>query len=179
MKIRLPILELYILKEVKARIEDNIELRRDLLESQTEEQGVQELDDKFGLKVKFGVAKGRKIFDPEKAAAFLKKKLKGRFSQYFVRWEIERKPGTGEPPPELVEEMKKYFDVRSVVEVSEDKVKSLPLGLTEDEIEENCYDRKPSVKRMYTPTKVSVETLADYVRRARLDMTKLLLEKPK
>ena len=174
-----PILELYILKEAKSRIEAQIERRRGIIDRMAREEASDEVVDQFALKVKFGTAKGTKTFNMEKAIAFLRTRLKSRFNQYFRRWEIERRPGADEPPPELLEEMKKYFTVKSVAEVEESKLRTLPLGLSDAELEENCYDHKPPVNKMYTPTDVSAESLIEFAEHVRIDMTRLLLEEPK
>lgn len=171
-----PILELYILKAIKERVGKLIETRRTKIEKMASEEAVDQLNDKFGLSVKFTACKGSKTFNEEKAITFLRARLKSRFNQYFRRWEIEKKAGAGEPPPELLEEMKKYFTIKSVAEVEEKKLRSLPLGLSDKEIEDNCYDRKPGYERMDTPTDVELDVLIEYAQKARLDTARLLLE---
>lgn len=165
------LLEIYMLKRIKERVADLLDERKDLVIG----QGLGDHVDVNGLLVKVSETKGRKTFSSELASKFLKKKLGKRYNQHFQEFRIEKKVGAGEPPAALIKQMEKYFNVISVDTVNEKDVTTLPLGLSDDEITENCYEfGKPSV-RMTTPTKVDDSRLLEYAGKQKLDTNKLLL----
>jgi acid phosphatase class B len=165
------ILEIYLLKRLEERLKDAITDRR-LHFIEGEEPTESFKVDDGTLELAFTATAGRKKFSPEKAASYLKNNLsKEIYSSYFTEIVIERKPGAEAPPKELMDEMKKYFNVSRKDVVTEEVAKTYASHLDLEE----CYDRGEAFFTMRTPSRVSDKELLDMANQRQLDMVSKLL----
>lgn len=165
------VLDVYLLKRISERADEEVKSRRKLLQESLPD-GLGEVEED-GLKVVFGSAKGRKKFDPEKAEAFFRHRLsKSEFNTHFTEYVIERKSATL-PPPELLREMEMYFNIRAVARLDEQNI--YRTEVPPEEVDEECYSRAEGHVRMTTPSKVSDMELLQRVRNREMDVLTMLI----
>ena len=174
-EIQTRVLTLYAVKSIKDKAEAYLKEAKDkLIPVKIDPDKAQSMTIEEGdLQVKFSPTKGKKTFDVLKARAFLKDRLGEQFDSYFSSYKIEAT--NKQPPKELVDQMREYFTIKKVEDITEERVTRLPLGLTPDEIEEHCYKRGASYFKMTTPSKISDGEIVERLKRLDVNVVAGLL----
>jgi hypothetical protein len=121
--------------------------------------------DQSDLQLTLSFTSGRSSFDSEKAETYLRGKLgKKKFEDTFIALHIKSKVGV-KPPKELINEMKKYFEITPVVVLDEGKI--LESGVSEADLKTNCYSKGDGTWKATTDKNCSNSRLLDIVNKNR------------